>query len=312
MNSRVELSNYLEEFSARLKRLVKIRGAAVIAILLLLVSVTGGLVAIRAGFADNVVTTARLALLLLGGTAAWLMIWQPLSRLDGRVGSLVESRTPEFGGRVETWLGMQESSPLKELLAEDTLQISARNPVAGQITLREFVLPAAGLVLALVLLIWLAAAGPGLMNYAVRHIWAGWAVPNLLPPQTIVVTPGDEAIRRGGSVRVTATMEGFNPPRATVHTRVGNGEWQQVEMADTGQSYEFMYFSLREPLTYYVSSAGDSQPGLRHFGCRSPGYRRAQIDLQLSGMDEPKSGCDRAGRGYSYPARHQGRCRCNL
>ena len=269
MNSRVELSNYLEEFSARLKRLVKIRGAAVIAILLLLVSVTGGLVAIRAGFADNVVTTARLALLLLGGTAAWLMIWQPLSRLDGRVGSLVESRTPEFGGRVETWLGMQESSPLKELLAEDTLQISARNPVAGQITLREFVLPAAGLVLALVLLIWLAAAGPGLMNYAVRHIWAGWAVPNLLPPQTIVVTPGDEAIRRGGSVRVTATMEGFNPPRATVHTRVGNGEWQQVEMADTGQSYEFMYFSLREPLTYYVSSAG----------IRSQAYDISVVDL---------------------------------
>jgi hypothetical protein len=93
-----------------------------------------------------------------------------------------------------------------------------------------------------------------LLNYGVRHLWAGWAFPGLLPPQSILVTPGDELVRRGGSLRVRAEMEGFDPTRASVNARIGDGDWQEVDMARLDDGFEFTFFSLREPLTYFVSA----------------------------------------------------------
>jgi hypothetical protein len=144
---------------------------------------------------------------------------------------------------------------MRELLAEDALAIASRRPPERQITQREFTKPLVAAAVALIGLLYLAIAGPGNFAYGVRHLWAGWAIPGLLPPQTIEVLPGDDGIRIGGSVSVRAMMKGFSPTDATVHASFGGDEWQQVQMADAGDEFQFTFFSVREPLRYYVSAA---------------------------------------------------------
>ena len=86
------------------------------------------------------------------------------------------------------------------------LPIAAERPPEKQIRQREFNTPLAAASVALISLLYLAIAGPGNYAYGVRHLWAGWAIPDLLPPQSIEVLPGDDGIRIGGSVRVSARL----------------------------------------------------------------------------------------------------------
>jgi len=120
-------------------------------------------------------------------------------------------------------------------------------------------------------LLFLAIAGPGNYAFGVRHLWFGWALPGLLPPQSIDVLPGDDGIRMGGTVRVRASMHGFEPAEAFVHARFGDGEWQQVEMSDLADNFEFTFFSVREPLEYFVSAAN----------VRSPPFEVNVVDLPV-------------------------------
>ncbi len=272
MDAPARLDKYLSAFATELKRVCIARGVAAAAVVALLVSVVGAYLAIRAGFASEVVITARVVLVvLLAAVIVWFVVL-PIRRLQFNAAPEIEARTPAFAGRVETWLGMgvgKNTNPLKELLAEDTLELARHFPVARQVKRRELAIPGAVAAVSLGILLWLAIAGPGLLNYGVRHLWAGWAFPGLLPPQSIVVTPGDELVRRGGSLRVRAEMEGFDPTRASVHARIGDGGWQEVDMARLDDGFEFTFFSLREPLNYFVSAAG----------IRSPTYEVDVVDL---------------------------------
>ena len=274
MNASARLDKYLNAFGTGLKRVFVARGAAAAAAVALVVSVIGAYLAVRAGFANEVVITARIVLVvLLAAVIAWLVIL-PIRRIQYDVAPEIEARTPAFGGRVETYLGTglregKKPNPLKDLLAEDTLELARQFPVQRQIKRRELAIPGGIAAVCLGVLLWLAIAGPGLLNYGVRHLWAGWAFPGLLPPQSILVTPGDELVRRGGSLRVRAEMEGFDPTRASVHARIGDSDWQEVDMARLDDGFEFAFFSLREPLTYFVSAAG----------IRSPAYDVEVVDL---------------------------------
>ena len=92
-----------------------------------------------------------------------------------------------------------------------------------------------------------------------------------MPPQSIEVIPGDDGIRLGGTVRVRATMQGFEPARAWVHASFGDGEWQQVEMSDEDGLFAFTFFSVRQSLEYYVSAAN----------VRSPTFEVNVVDLPI-------------------------------
>ena len=274
MNASARLDKYLHAFGNGLKHVFLARGVAAGAAVALVVSVIGAYLAVRAGFASEVVITTRVVLIvLLAAVIAWLVIL-PIRRIQYDAAPEIEARTPAFGGRVETYLGTglregKKPNPLKDLLAEDTLELARQFPVQHQIKRRELAIPGAIAAVCLGALLWLAIAGPGLLNYGVRHLWAGWAFPGLLSPQSILVTPGDELVRRGGSLRVRAEMEGFDPTRASVHARIGDSDWQEVDMAQLDDGFEFTFFSLREPLTYFVSAAG----------IRSPAYDVEVVDL---------------------------------
>jgi len=251
-----QVERYLSLFRLRLKQLTASRGAAIMSLTAIAVTVIAVMAAIRTGFPDAIVISSRF--LLFGSLAAllWFFVVVPNRRIESDASSDIELRTPEFAGRIETYVGLKDrKNPMRELLAEDTLAIAAQHPPEKQVAQWEFTRTLGIASIAIIALLYLAIAGPGNLAYGVRHLWAGWAIPGLLPPQSIEVTPGDDGIRMGGTVRVRATMEGFAPPDATVHASFGDGDWQQVEMAEVDGTFEFTFFSVREPLQYYVSAA---------------------------------------------------------
>lgn len=285
MNEVRQLQAYLQQFRDRLQQRLVARGAAATALVVLVVSVLGAWLSVRAGFADGVVAGARLSLLLSLGLVcvfAWL---RPLRALRSSAIEDIERRTPAFAGRVRTWTELlDENHPLRELLAEDAQQVARRFPPERQLPEREWVAPAAVAGACVVALVGLAVVGPGLLNYGLRHLWLGWTGIDVLPEQTIAVTPQNVTVRRGGALTIDAAMAGFLPTEATLHARIGDAPWETVAMTPREEGgFAFQFFSLREATSYYVSAAG----------LRSPTYRIDVVDVPA--IDEFRL-------TYEYPA----------
>ena len=267
-----EFDRYLNRFRLRLKQLILARGAAMMSVAALAVTVIAVATAIRNGFPADIVIPSRLILMAVLGVLAYRFVFLPRRRVDENCAADIEQRAAAFAGRVETYVEIDdEQNPMRELLAEDATRIANDHPPESQVERKEFALAYTAAGVAIAGLLFLAIAGPGNYAYGVRHLWFGWALPGLLPPQSIEVVPGDDGIRLGGTVRVRATMRGFEPARAWAHARFGDGEWQQVEMMEGEDRFEFTFFSIRQPLEYYVSAANN----------RSPTYRINVVDLPL-------------------------------
>ncbi len=267
-----EFDLYLQQFRLRLKQLVLARGVAIMLFAALVITLVAVATAIRVGFPDDIVIASRVLLIGVLAALAYRFVILPRRRVDENGATDIEQRTGVFGGRVETYVEMKdERNPMRELLAEDASKIARNHPPQTQVAKKEFNLAYGAAAVALVALLFFAVAGPGNYAYGVRHLWFGWAFPGLLPPQSIEVVPGDDGIRLGGTVRVRATMQGFDPARAWVHASFGDGEWQQVEMSYQDESFEFTFFSVRQPLEYYVSAAN----------VRSPTFNVKVVDLPV-------------------------------
>ncbi len=272
MSSTNDFEQYLSGFRHRLRQLVRARGSALLLTAALLITLITVAIAIRRGFPDDVIIVGRQLLLGVLAAIGWWYLVLPARRAESDGVLDLEQRAPDFDGRIQTWKEMDPSkNPMADLLAEDSLKIARDNPPERAIPRKEFSLTLAGASVAAVALLFFALAGPGNYAYGVRHLWFGWAVSDLLPPQNINVSPGDDGIRKGGTVNVRAVMEGFEPGQAWVHARFGDAEWQEVEMSDLNESFEFTFFSVREPLEYYVSAAN----------VRSPTYSVNVVDLPI-------------------------------
>ena len=265
-----QFEEYLDSFTQRLQKLVIARGVAAMAVAALVVSLLAVTAAIRAGFPDDFMITARVVLAACIGGLAYYFFVLLRRRTDAESAHDIETKTPAFDGRVEAYVDTRDAAnPMRELLAEESLDIAAHHSPVKQVAPREFhyAWSSAGMALAVLLLV--AIAGTGNYSYGVRDIWVGWAFPGLLPPQSIEVSPGDDGIRLGGTVRVEANMQGFDPADAFVHASFGDGEWQQVPMSEDEDGFEFTFFSVRQPLEYFVSANN----------VRSPTFQVHVVDL---------------------------------
>ena len=264
------LEHYIHALTARFKRLRYAIAGASLAVALLSITVLGVYLAMRQGFTAWIINAARLMLLLAVIALVFWLIIRPLRALKRSTASIIEQRLPDFSGRLEAFNKARiQNNPLTELLAEDTLNVAERFPVEQAIKPRELRLPLLIAAAGVIVLLWLAFAGPGLWSYGTRYLWAGWAVPNLKPAQSIQVKPGTLTVRRGGNVPVIAQMQGFAPAQATVYVQQDEGQWQQVAMTRSDEGFSFTFFSIREALKYYVAAAG----------VRSPEYSISVIDL---------------------------------
>jgi len=261
MNTGNRLDAYLEDFKGRLKKLTLIQGLATTAVVLLVMAVIGAWFSTESGFNSETVAAFRVFLVLAMAAVIITRIILPLKDIDADLSKQVEQRTPDFGGRIETYIQMkEENNPFRDLLAEDTLKVTDSHPVTSEIAQRDFNLASAIGGTAAVILLILLVAGPGMMNYSLRNLLAGWAFDDLLPPQSIVVTPGDQSVRRGANLRIMAVMEGFSPDEATIHVRETGGDWQDVAMVQSPAGFEFTFFSLQENMSYFITTTGLRSP----------------------------------------------------
>jgi hypothetical protein len=279
MNASEKLDGYLAEFRSRLRKRTLVGGLALWAVFALAVSVALAYLAIRSGFSDAVVWPARVALIVLLALGAYAFIRLPLSWFLDSADKELESRVEQFQGRIHAYGTVKSDNPMRALLAEDALKITQKNSVADTIPGKQISILIGVSLLALLTALWLLFAGPGLFNFSLQHLFAGWAVDGLLPPQVVSVTPGDELLRRGGRLNIEASISGFNPDTATLHVQSVGGEWQEVAMTpmlvssgddfEASSAYDFTFYSVREPMSYYVSA----------LGVRSPEYQVDVVDL---------------------------------
>src|SRR5262245_58109764 len=215
MTAQSQLEAYLGEFRRRLEALVVARGAAILASAALAITLIAVYFGIRRAFDSTFVYGARAVLLLLLGAVVVALLILPLRALRRSRGIPdIERRAPDFNGRLETYDGLTrvaKPTPFLGLLAEDSLRLARKIPIALKIPTVQVRVPAVLAIIAAGTLVWFAAYGPANWRYGVRHLWAGWLLPDTLPPQHIAVEPGDGTVRRGGDLRVHAEAEGFEP-----------------------------------------------------------------------------------------------------
>ncbi|MEM9531779.1 MAG: hypothetical protein AAGA23_12765 [Pseudomonadota bacterium] len=272
-----KLDGYFKSFGERLRQrqvrdglAVLLTGAAVLTLL-----ATGWLVS--EGFPQTATTVLRSIGLLLLGAGVWFLVLRPQRRLgtaadpektQAYLVRQLEAKA-DFGGRLETYRQTAATNPLRSLLAADALSIARRHAPDELLPPARLRWPALVAGLGAAALLALLILGPGLYGYGARHLWAGWLLPDLLPPQSLSVSPGDSLVRRGGRLVVQARPEGFTPDEAELFARVGEGEWQSTPMVADNEAFRFTFPAVREPVRYYVV-AGD---------VRSPEFGAEVIDL---------------------------------
>ncbi|HTT05494.1 MAG TPA: hypothetical protein VMF64_09405 [Steroidobacteraceae bacterium] len=275
--SESQLGHYLEAFEGRLRRLIWLQGAAAVLTVALLFTLAGVWLAIRTGFASGTLAAARAALLgalLLAGT---LLVFRPLRRLQRQRPQIIEGLAHEFEGRLQTLAELPAGHTFRALLAEDALCIAQRHAPNAHVSRARLALAGCALALPVAVLLWLASAAPGLYRDGTRALWGGWLFGSLLPAERLAVQPGNQAVRLGGAVTVRSVPQGFDPTRAQLHARVGSGPWQQIDMAREGHAFSFTFFSMREPVSYYVSAAGVRSPAYTLSVVAVPGLERLRL-----------------------------------
>jgi hypothetical protein len=178
MSARTQLETYLGEFRRRLRSLILARGAAMLAVAALALTLGAVFIGTRRAFADSVMISARLLLVaaIVGLIVALVLL--PLRRLKRTEGvAEIERRAPDFDGRIETYRELSHRtvggpSVFIGLLAEDALRLARRIPVKLKVRNWEISTPAAAAIVAFVTLVWFAAYGPdnwrrlGVLRYA--------------------------------------------------------------------------------------------------------------------------------------------------
>jgi hypothetical protein len=277
MSKRHELNSYIARLQRRLRLGVWLRGAAIFTCTALIVTVALVLLLNHFAFPAHGVAGARLALLTALTAAAAFGIALPLVHLT-RAYAVREAETahPAFQQRLMTFheREREDGDPFLELLAADTLS-QAQNAAPSSLVPdnRLFVFSGAGLA-CLGVLVWTITAGPGYLGYGASLLWTG-PKKNALPFYSIVVTPGNVAVRRNSDQLITAHVIGIKPERAQIFAHYqSTNVWEPVTMQaqpDGGgaAAYQFVFAGLPENVEYYVAAGP----------LVSPHYRVRVVDL---------------------------------
>jgi hypothetical protein len=284
MTAIAQLDDYLRRVESRLRLFAASRGAAVTAgaalgLTLLLVWIGN-----QYRFAQDVVLPLRLLLLAAIAAAFAFALAVPLSRLNRkRVTRLAEQKAPTFGESLLTVTERHdEANPFIELIAEDAMH------VANEHGPEEFAQPnllygALGMAaLAVGVLVWLIAAGPGYWGYGASLFWTGSGNPGKRPLYDLAVQPGNKTIRRKSDQLISAQLLGFSAHQVVLHARYGEAtKWDSASMqpGSEGSAYQFKFVGLTDPVEYYVQADGTESKHFKISVRDLPGVKRVKVAL---------------------------------
>ena len=271
MSLREQLHAYIARLEERLRWNTWLRGLAIFtgsALVATLVLVT---IANALAFSHGSVTAARFGLILILAVAAAAGLALPLRRLTRRraVGT-AEAVFPQFEQRLTTFAERDGQDPFIELLAADTLNVAQSAEPKLLVTDRRLQFSLGTAVGAVLILVWLIAAGPGFLGYGASLLWTG---PHSGKPSLydLRVTPGDAVVRRHADQLISALPIGLSSPSVKLYARFqSSSKWEEIAMqaqaaGSFAGGYQFLFAGLPENVEYYVTAGAMTS---KHFNIR--------------------------------------------
>lgn len=260
------LENYLDALRRRLRLQVLTTTAACIGWVALLGAVLSVAWLLSVGFAQNALIASRVVIALAVLVLLVFVWWRPLKQLKQAHGAReFERRLPDEQGRIATFIDArrnpEQASPLVEMLALDAERIAATHPMESIVPAWRIIAQFSAAVLALFGLLALLFLAPGQWSFGARHLLLNAELPrHVLPIRRIALMPGDATVRRNSDLLVRATIEGFEPDRATLHVQFADQpDWERAPMQAaraSANAFELKLFALRSPFAYYVEADG--------------------------------------------------------
>lgn len=273
MSALDRLNSYLAAAEKRLRWQVIARGLAIAAAVALLGTCAAVLYTNALRFSETSLLLARLILFFVCALAfafGLVIPWLGLNRK--RSARMLEQRFPEFDQRLLTIAESDPKNPLLQLVAMDAGEIAQkaepRKLVPAGALAGMFVTGA----IAVTVLGWLIADGPGFWGYGASLLWTGPARTGPAAYYDVLVSPGDRTLRRRAELMVSAQLVGFQAPSVRLKARANGGlKWEDAPMQPqtNGAGYEFLFAAVNENTEYYVEAAG----------VRSKTYRLTVVDL---------------------------------
>ena len=271
MSLRQQLHAYIAQLEERLRWNTWLRGLAIFTSSALVATLVLVTIANALAFSHGSVTAARFGLLLILAIAAAAGLALPLRRLTRRrtVGT-AEAVFPQFEQRLTTFAERDGQDPFIELLAADTLNVAQSAEPKLLVTDRRLQFSLGTAVAAVVVLVWIIAAGPGFMGYGASLLWTG---PHSDKPALydLRVTPGDAVVRRHADQLISALPIGLNSPSVKLYARFqSSSKWEEIAMqaqaaGSFAGGYQFVFAGLPENVEYYVTAGAMTS---KHFNIR--------------------------------------------
>jgi len=281
-----QLDDYLRRVEARLRLFAASRGAAVTAGAALVLTLLLVWIGNQYRFAESVVLPLRILLFVAIAAAIAFALAIPLAKLNRKhVTKLAEKEAPDFGERLLTVTERRDpANPFIELIAEDAMRVANRH-APEQFAESNLLYGALGMaVLAVSVLVWLIAAGPGYWGYGASLFWTGSGNPGKRPLYDLAVQPGNKTIRRKSDQLISAQLLGFSAHRVILHARYGEAtKWDTASMqpGSEGSAYQFKFVGLADPVEYYVQADGTESKHFKISVRDLPGVKRVKVSLHF-------------------------------
>ncbi|HKD07430.1 MAG TPA: hypothetical protein VKB79_16125 [Bryobacteraceae bacterium] len=263
MNPLEGIGQYLDRLERRLRVMTWTRGAAAItcAALILTLAIVG--VLIWSAFTPSSLIAGRFVLFLGIGAAIALALIVPLMRMNRRRAAQEgESKHPGFEQRLLTFTEKSRdnaSDPFLPLLAADALRV-AREAEPERVIENGRILRFASLAAACAsVLVWLMFWGPGVLGNGTALLWGSYPKDSSKPLYSVDVQPGSKTIRRKTDQMVSATLNGFTAPKASLFVRYASAsKWEEgpMQRENAGSGFALPLVGVPEDLDYYVEAGG--------------------------------------------------------
>ncbi len=286
MTAIVQLDDYLRRVESRLRFLAASRGVAVTALSALLLTLLIVWISNQYRFVQDVVWPLRLLLFVALAAALAFALALPLRKLNRKfVTKLAEQKEPSFGERLLTLQERRnDGNPFIELIAEDAMGVAQKH-APEQYAHSQLLYGALGIaVVALGILMWLIAAGPGYWGYGASLLWTGSGNASKKPLYDLTVQPGNKTIRRKSDQMITAHLLGFNAHQVTLHAKYGDAtKWDSTVMQSgtDGNAYQFKFVGLSDPVEYYVQADNTESKHFKIAVKDLPGVKRVKVALHF-------------------------------
>ena len=247
----------------QVERLIK--GAAILITFLVLASFLFTFILARNNFSDSALLLTRtggiLGALLLFGYYIFRPLWNSPSKRQ--VARFLEERYPLLAERVSTAVEIETTSSdvhpeLRSLIQQDARKKLGKIPQPRLYHRRRSLASLVALFSALAIFSFLFLKGPEVYPYSLNKLLR-WFDQSQTPIYSIEVTPGNITVGKRADLEIRATLKGFESETVELMVRYENRpQWEEASMNPDlqGGDFVFIFFDIRDPLSYYVKADG--------------------------------------------------------